>query len=246
MAQIEDAGRTQLLGMRKENTVPQFRLFKLTCLLCWHGLSHITRADHTLNSTVNKHILLLAWVRRSFPALVFPMSLSWDNWNILGYENVVSPSSHTEVPPKLELGSQEKPCPSSWMFLTCQWLDRETAGILLSTREDLQRNKVSHYVILRETCTIRGAGNRERHLWSCFECHQGPTVIATQPIRAPAAAALWERKGGGKDWGEDSQGCITFPGQSGIACTTWISAQTQEVAPIYEFNPPILSKSHPF
>lgn len=69
-AQIEAADRTHLLRMRKENTVPQFWLFRLTCLLCWHGLSHITRVDHTLNFTVNKHILLLAWVRRNFPAFI--------------------------------------------------------------------------------------------------------------------------------------------------------------------------------
>lgn len=52
-------------------------------------------------------------------------------------------------------------------------------------------------------------------------------------------------KEGDKDWGEDSQDCITFPGYGGIACTSWISAQTREVAQIYEFNPTILSKSHP-
>lgn len=116
-----------------------------------------------------------------------------------------------EVPPKLELGSQEKPCPSSWMFLMCRRLDGETAGVLLSTREDLQRDKVSCYVILRETCTIRGAGNRERHFW-----RHRPSLLQVLPRTNPSELQQLQHYGrgkeSGKDRGEDSQGCITFPG----------------------------------
>lgn len=83
-------------------------LFKATWLLCWLGLSQINRADHRLNSTVNKHILFSHW-DRTFPA--FTMPPHWNNDNVVGYEDAASSSSHTNAPPKLEPDSREKPIP---------------------------------------------------------------------------------------------------------------------------------------
>lgn len=152
---------------RHSSCCPWSWLFKATCLLCWLGLNQINRADHRLNSTVNKYILLVAWDRRSFPA--FAMAPRWDNWNVLDCENAGSPSRRTNMPPKLELDSQEKSHPTSQMFFMHQhqtWrLARETAELLLSTCEDLHRDKVSRYITFRETCATRDARNSERHLW---------------------------------------------------------------------------------